>query len=126
MCVCVCVCVCVCSNIFSETTGPIEAKFYVEPPWDKGRKFIQMVQVIVVLHYCQPPGAGAFSRDFTINLTPQCRAFSRALKTEKLKAPLFPGPVRAGTTNDWCIMFAWTVIIYQWLLIMLSEYTKAS
>ena len=47
----------------------------------------------VVLHYCQPPGgAGAFSRDFTINLSPQCAAFSRALKTEKLKAPLFPGP----------------------------------
>ena len=37
-----------------------------------------------VLHYCQTPGAGAFSRDFTINLSPQCRAFSRALKTEKL------------------------------------------
>ena len=36
-------------------------------------------------------GGGAFSRDFTINLSPQCRAFSRALKTEKLKAPLFPG-----------------------------------
>ena len=49
-------------------------------------------------------GAGAFSRDFTINLSPQCRAFSRALKTEKLKAPLFPGPVGAGTTNDWCII----------------------
>ena len=45
-------------------------------------------------------GAGAFSRDFTINLFPQCRAFSRALKTEKLKAPLFPGPVGAGTAND--------------------------
>ena len=61
----------------------------------------------VVLHYCQPPGGGgwgrAFSRDFTINLSPQCRAFSRALKTEKLKAPLFPGPVGTGTTNDWCI-----------------------
>ena len=62
----------------------------------------------VVLHYCQPQGgrgcaAGAFSRDFTINLAPQCRAFSRALKTEKLKAPLFPGPVGTGTTNDWCI-----------------------
>ena len=33
---------------------------------------------------------GAFSIDFTINLTLQCRTFSRALKTEKLKAPLFP------------------------------------
>ena len=41
-----CVCVCVCLNIFSETTGPPEAKFHVEPPWDRGRKFIQMVQVI--------------------------------------------------------------------------------
>ena len=35
-------CVCVLStfsNIFScETTGPIEAKFHVEPPWDGGTK----------------------------------------------------------------------------------------
>ena len=44
VCVCVSVCVCVCSNIFSETTGPIEAKFHLEPPWDRRRKFIQMVQ----------------------------------------------------------------------------------
>ena len=44
------------------------------------------------------------SRDFTINLSRQCRAFSRALKTEKLKAPLFPGHVGAGTTKDWCII----------------------
>ena len=49
----------------------------------------------VVLHKCQPSGGGgggggAFSRDFTINLSPKCRAFSRALKTEKLKVPLFP------------------------------------
>ena len=33
-------------------------------------------------------GAGAFSRDFTTNMTPQCRAFSRTLKTEKFKASL--------------------------------------
>ena len=91
-------CLCMCSNIFSKTTGPTEAKFNMKPPWDKGRKFIQMVQVIC----CQPPLGGGFSRDFTINLSPQCRAFSRALKTEKLKAPLFPGPVGAGTRNDWC------------------------
>ena len=49
-------------------------------------------------------GGGAFSMDFTINLSPQCRAFSRALKTEKLKAPLFPGPVRAVTTNDGALL----------------------
>ena len=26
------------SNVFSETTGPIKAKFYMEPPWDGGTK----------------------------------------------------------------------------------------
>ena len=26
------------SNIFSETTGPVEANFYVEPPWVGGTK----------------------------------------------------------------------------------------
>ena len=26
------------SNTSSETTGPIEAKFHVEPPWDGGTK----------------------------------------------------------------------------------------
>ena len=50
------------------------------------------------------PGAGAFSGGFTTNLARQCRAFSRALKIEKLKAPLFRGPEGAGTTNDWCII----------------------
>ena len=28
---------------FSETAGPIEAKIYVEHPWDGERKFNQMV-----------------------------------------------------------------------------------
>ena len=33
------VCVLTFSNIFSsETIGPIEAKFHVEPPWDGGTK----------------------------------------------------------------------------------------
>ena len=36
--------------------------------------------------------AGAFSRDFTTILAPESRAFSGALKIEKLKAPLIPGP----------------------------------
>ena len=34
----VCVCVSAFSNISSETTGPIEAKFHMEPPWDGGMK----------------------------------------------------------------------------------------
>ena len=50
-----------------------------------------------------PWGAGAFSRGFTKILARQCRAFSQALKIEKLKAPLFPGPGGAGDANDWCI-----------------------
>ena len=50
----------------------------------------------VLIYYCQPPMGGAFSRDFTTNLTPQCRAFSRALNIEKLKSPLFPGHEGAG------------------------------
>ena len=104
-------CVCVCSNIFSETIGPIEAKFHVDPPWDRGRKFIQMVQAGVQVICCSSllstsgGGVRAFSRDFTINLSTQCRA----LKTEKLKAPLFSGPVGTGTTNDWCITLTFPV-----------------
>ena len=46
----------------------------------------------------------AFSGDITTNLARQCRAFSRALKIEKFKAPLFRGPEGAGATNDWCII----------------------
>ena len=65
-------------------------------------------------------GAGAFSRDFTINLSPQCRAFSRALTTEKLKAPLFPGPVGAGTTNDWSIRS----IAYLILISLFTDHTE--
>ena len=53
-----------------------------------------------------PRRAGAFSRDFTKNLA-STRAFTRALKFKKLKAPLFPGPRGGGggsvDTNDWCI-----------------------
>ena len=37
--VCMWVCVTTFSNLFSsETTGPIEAKFHVEPQWDGGTK----------------------------------------------------------------------------------------
>ena len=92
-------------KIFSETTGPTVAKFHVEPQWDRGGKFIQIIPVICCssFEYCQPLGAGAFRRAFTTNVVPQCRAFSWALEIEKLKAPLFRGPDWAGDTNDWCI-----------------------
>ena len=58
----------------------------------------------VVQYYCQPPESRAFSSDSTTNRTPQCRAFSRALKTEMLNVPLFSGPRGAVDTNDWCII----------------------
>ena len=41
-------------------------------------------------------GAATFSRDFTTNLTPHCRVFSGAVKTEKLNTPLWPGPRGCG------------------------------
>ena len=37
-------------KIFSETTGPTEAKFHVEPQWDRGGKFIQRIPVICCFH----------------------------------------------------------------------------
>ena len=73
-----------------------------------------MVQVFLILTL-SAPGAGAFSGDFTTNLARQCRAFSRALKIEKLKAPLFRGPQGAGATNDWCMMcrnLSYNVFLY--------------
>ena len=64
-----------------------------------------MIQVICCSSLLSVPGrAGSFSRDFTTSLAPECRAFSGALKIEKLKAPLIPGPEGAVDTNDWCIM----------------------
>ena len=63
-----------------------------------------MIQVICCSSLLSFTGrAGAFSRDFTTSLAPECRAFSGALKIEKLKAPLIPGPEGAVDTNDWCI-----------------------
>ena len=50
-----------------------------------------------------PGRAGAFSRDFTTILAPECKAFSGSLKIEKLKAPQIPGPMGAVDTSDWCI-----------------------
>ena len=49
--VCVCVCMYVCmyvniSNIFSsESTGPVNFKFHMEPPWEGGTKVCSTGQV---------------------------------------------------------------------------------
>ena len=68
-------------------------------------------QLLFFILILSDPGAGAFSGDFTTNLARQCRAFSRALKNEKLKAPLIRGPEGAGTTNDWCIICVFSSIL---------------
>ena len=47
-----------------------------------------------------PGRAGAFSRDFTTSLAPECRAFSGALKIEKLKPPLTVFTKVANTLQD--------------------------
>ena len=52
-----------------------------------------------------PREGGDISRDFTTILAPESRTFSGALKIEKLKAPLIPGPEGAVDTNDWCISY---------------------
>ena len=62
-------------------------------------QFHQNNYQLLFLVIVSPWGAGAFSRGFT-------KIFSRALKIEKLKAPLFPGPGGAGDANDWCIRHA--------------------
>ena len=38
-------------------------------------------------------GDGAFSRDSNMNLSLQCRAFTRTFQNEKLKSLLFTSPV---------------------------------
>ena len=92
-----------CSNSYLKSQ-PTEDKVHVGPQRDMGKIYSndsgQLSFFILIL---PASGAGAFSGDFTTNLARQCRAFSRALTIEKLKAPLFRGPEGAGATNDWCI-----------------------
>ena len=78
-----------------------------------------MIQVISCSSLLSAPGrVGAFSRDFTTILAPECRAFSGALEIEQLKAPLIPGPEGAVATNDWCIIDLLNVFfIFHWVLL---------
>ena len=55
-----------CSNIFSETAWPIEAKFYVEPPWVGGtifcsRHLCHMTKLAAMSIYGQNPSKIFFS-----------------------------------------------------------------
>ena len=74
--VCMYLCVCV-FKIFSETTGPTETNFHVEPHWDRRGKFIQGIPVICCssFKYCQPLGGGGFSRGFYHKCGPAVQGF---------------------------------------------------
>lgn len=95
---CLCLCTCV-FKFFSETLplGQLKPKFMRNHHGIGEESLINWFRTFVVLHRCQPLGCRFFSRDITNlalqwNLALQCKALSLALKIEKLKAPLFPGP----------------------------------
>ena len=79
-----------------KSNKQIEAKVCMEPP----RAYSINLGNLLIFIIVRPGGAGAFSRDFTTKLAPQCRAFSGALEIGKLGAPLFPGPKGAVDSND--------------------------
>ena len=101
-------CMCV-FRFFFDITEATEDKVHVGLPRDRGENLFKLFRYSL-FKFCLPLGAGAFSGDFTTNLARQCMAFSRALKIEKLKAPLFRGPKGGGVTNDWCITCFFTVV----------------
>ena len=84
MCVCVCVCVfvcvfvCVCFQISSlKPLGQLKPNFI----WNRhgiGKKVYSNgpghMLFFIIVNLRGGWGGGAFSRDFTINLSPQCRA----------------------------------------------------
>ena len=96
---------CVCSNSL-KPLGQLKPNFMQHHHGikEKMESLFKWFRSFVVIHYCRPPGAGAFSTDFTTNLATQCRAFSRALKIEKIKSSAIPWPEGAGDTNDWCFI----------------------
>ena len=96
---------CVCSNSSLKLLSQLTTKFTWDHRgiWENNYSSNSGQLLFFILILTAPGGAGALSGDFTTNLAWQCRAFSRALKIKKLKAPLFRGPERAGATNDWCI-----------------------
>ena len=93
-------------KFFPETRGPKKPKCM----WNHNRMARKVNSNdsgrLLFFIIVSPGRAGAPSRDFTTILAPDCRAFSGALKIEKLKAPLVPGPKGAVDTNDWCVRTA--------------------
>ena len=88
-----CVFVGVCSNSSLKQLGYLKLNFTWNHHGIGEEKYSNNSgHIFVVLHFdiASLQGAGAFGKDLTTNLAPQCNAFSRALEIEKLKALLFP------------------------------------
>ena len=102
-----CMCLYVCSKSSLKQLGQLKPNFIWNHNGIGEENLFKGFRSFVVLHLniASLWGPGAFRGAFTTNVAPQCRAFSRALKIEKLKAPLFRGPKGAGDTNDRCITF---------------------
>ena len=89
--VCMCLCICVCSN-FSLKPEDQRSQSLCGITIGYARKVNSNDSGRLLFFIIVSPGrAGAFSRYFTTILAPECRAFSGALKIEKLKAPLSHG-----------------------------------
>ena len=69
-----------------------EPRIHEELSRDRLRKFIPKYSSFVVILIFSRRGAGAFSMDFTRLMPLQCRAFIRALQTEKIKPSYSPVP----------------------------------
>ena len=103
------VCACVCSNSSLKSLSQLKTK----STWDHhgiGEKIYSndSGQLFFILILSAPGGRGLLAWILPQKLARQCRA----LKIEKLKAPLFRGPEGAGATNDWCITIAalWSIL----------------
>ena len=95
-------CACVRSNASLKPLGQVMP--YLTNMEQASEDYVNSLGHLSFLISVSPQWARAFSRDFTKHLAPQGEAFTMALRFEKLKAPLFPGPRGAGGTNDWCIV----------------------
>ena len=70
-------------KVLSETTGPMKPKFMWSHDWIGEEYKSNDSGYLLFFIIVSPREGGAFSRDFTTILAPECRAFSGTLKIEK-------------------------------------------
>ena len=89
---------------FSKTNRPTEAKFYMAPPWDRWKAHSNDLGLFLLLIIVYPRGR-CIQQGFHHKFGPAMQGFQQGFETEKIKAPLFPGPRGGGDTDDWCIIY---------------------